>query len=174
MKLRSKRSQVFWTAPTPYLNLVPQLLAFYYYYLVIYVLTPFLMGMRVFFLTPAQWHGKVTQVQRWSWDVSWGKNKFAFKHWTPTWTLILSNWASLKHPNYYQSIETHVAMVHSSRHKEKYGVLGVLSRARGRLKAYLRLKESVNIVEWSEHPARTSLLIPNCRVRQPRYKVPVG
>ena len=34
--------------PTPYLKLVPQLLAFYYYYLVIYVLTPFLMGMRVF------------------------------------------------------------------------------------------------------------------------------
>ena len=31
-----------------YLNLVPQLLALYYYYLVIYVLTPFLMGMRVF------------------------------------------------------------------------------------------------------------------------------
>ena len=46
------------------------------------------------FLTPAQWHGKVTQNQRWSWDVSWRKNKIAFnlKHWAPTWTLTLSNW----------------------------------------------------------------------------------
>ena len=42
----------FKTAPTPYLNLVPQLLALYYHFLVIYVLTPFLMGMRVFSWLP--------------------------------------------------------------------------------------------------------------------------
>ena len=38
--------------------------------------------------------------------------------------------------NYYQSIETHVALVRW--HTEKYGVLGVLSRAGGRRKAYLK------------------------------------
>ena len=32
--------------------------------------------------------------------------------------------------NYYQSFETHVALVHWR--TEKYGVVGVLSRARGR------------------------------------------
>ena len=33
-------------------------------------------GHESFFLTPAQWHRKVMQNQRWSWDVSWGKNKW--------------------------------------------------------------------------------------------------
>ena len=94
------RSQAFWidlmrsiqTNPTPYLSLVPQLLAFYYYYLVIYILTPFLVGMRVFSWLP---HNDTEKSCRTKGEVemwSWGKNKIAFKHWTPTWTLTLSNW----------------------------------------------------------------------------------